>query len=154
MSECEHELAGVQRERWQQTYGENPGRYGEEPSEPAVRAAAVFRSAGAREVLELGAGHGRDALYLAREGFTVPATDFSPAGLEQLREAAGPEVWPSGSPDSTLRLLRGMTSPALVVGRFLDVLAWNPLGGALLGEFTRGRVRPGHRAGDRARCGA
>ncbi|MFJ2022092.1 MmyB family transcriptional regulator [Streptomyces nodosus] len=30
-----------------------------------------------------------------------------------------------------------MASPAQVIGRFLDVLAWNPLGGALLGEFTR-----------------
>lgn len=73
-SEREYELAEGQREHWQQTYGENPGMYGEAPSEPAVHAAAVFRSAGAREVLELGAGHGRDALYLAREGFTVLAT--------------------------------------------------------------------------------
>lgn len=39
-------------------------------------------------MLELGAGHGRDALYFAREGFTVQATDFSPVGLEQLRDAA------------------------------------------------------------------
>jgi len=44
---------------------------------------------------------------------------------------------PEEVPDTTLRLLHGMTAPALVVGRFLDVLAWNPLGGALLGEFTR-----------------
>ncbi|MGW7427131.1 MmyB family transcriptional regulator [Streptomyces sp. NPDC054813] len=44
---------------------------------------------------------------------------------------------PEEVPDTTRRLLRTMTSPALVVGRFLDVLAWNPLGGALLGEFTR-----------------
>ena len=29
-----------------------------------------------------------------------------------------------------------MSAPALVVGRFLDVLAWNPLAGALLGDFT------------------
>ena len=39
-------------------------------------------------------------------------------------------------PPTTLRLLRATTSPALVVGRFLDVLAWNPLAGALLGAFT------------------
>jgi SAM-dependent methyltransferase len=39
-------------------------------------------------VLELGAGHGRDALFFARCGFTVQATDFSPTGLEQLRDAA------------------------------------------------------------------
>ncbi|MCZ4103441.1 class I SAM-dependent methyltransferase [Streptomyces sp. So13.3] len=88
MSESEQGLAEVQRAHWQQIYGEHPGMYGEEPSEPAVRAAAVFRAAGARQVLELGAGHGRDALYFAREGFSVMATDFSPVGLDQLCEAA------------------------------------------------------------------
>ncbi|MBK3623269.1 class I SAM-dependent methyltransferase [Streptomyces sp. MBT49] len=88
MSEHERKLAEAQREHWQQTYGEHPGRYGEEPSEPAVHAAAVFRAADAHEVLELGAGHGRDALHFARDGFTVLATDFSPGSLEQLREAA------------------------------------------------------------------
>ncbi|WP_374777367.1 class I SAM-dependent methyltransferase [Streptomyces sp. NBC_01310] len=89
MSKSDDELAEVQRAHWQQTYGDHPGMYGEEPSEPAVRAAAVFGAAGAREVLELGAGHGRDALYFARQGFSVLATDFSPVGLEQLSEAAG-----------------------------------------------------------------
>lgn len=87
-SESEQRLAEAQRAHWQQTYGEHPGMYGAEPSEPAVRAAAVFQAAGAREVLELGAGHGRDALYFAREGFSVLATDFSPVGLDQLRQAA------------------------------------------------------------------
>ncbi|MFG2296467.1 class I SAM-dependent methyltransferase [Streptomyces sp. NPDC048603] len=82
------ELAEAQREHWQRTYGDHPGMYGAEPSGAAVHAAGVFRAAGAHKVLELGAGHGRDALYLAREGFSVLATDFSPAGLEQLRAAA------------------------------------------------------------------
>ncbi|MGW6781678.1 class I SAM-dependent methyltransferase [Streptomyces sp. NPDC054987] len=84
----EQELAEIQRRHWQDTYAAHPGMYGEEPSEPAVHAASVFQAAGARDVLELGAGHGRDALFFAREGFTVQATDFSPVGLEQLREAA------------------------------------------------------------------
>jgi transcriptional regulator with XRE-family HTH domain len=44
---------------------------------------------------------------------------------------------PEEVPDTTRRLLHTMASPALVVGRFLDVLAWNALGGALLGQFTR-----------------
>jgi transcriptional regulator with XRE-family HTH domain len=43
---------------------------------------------------------------------------------------------PEEVPETTLRLLRATTSPALVVGRFLDLLAWNPLAGALLGAFT------------------
>ncbi|MFH8981651.1 class I SAM-dependent methyltransferase [Streptomyces varsoviensis] len=97
-----YDLAGAQRAHWQRTYGAHPGMYGPEPSAAAVHAAAVFRTAGsgggaggggparteARKVLELGAGHGRDALFFAREGFTVHAVDFSPAGLEQLRDAA------------------------------------------------------------------
>jgi len=44
---------------------------------------------------------------------------------------------PEQVPDTTRRLLRTMSSPALVVGRYLDVLAWSPPAGALLGEFTR-----------------
>ncbi|GAA1879077.1 class I SAM-dependent methyltransferase [Streptantibioticus ferralitis] len=84
----EKDLAGIQRGHWQDTYTAHPGMYGERPSAPAVHAVGVFRSAGARDVLELGAGHGRDALFFAREGFAVQATDFSSVGLEQLRSAA------------------------------------------------------------------
>lgn len=88
MVDQERGLADAQREHWQRTYGVHPGMYGQEPSAPALHAAEVFRAAGARDVLELGAGHGRDALYFARLGFHVQATDFSPTGLEQLHEAA------------------------------------------------------------------
>jgi SAM-dependent methyltransferase len=65
--------------------------YGGEPSAPARHAAEAFRAAGARDVLELGAGHGRDALFFARSGFMVTATDFSAVGLEQLRRNADAE---------------------------------------------------------------
>ncbi|GGN94249.1 hypothetical protein GCM10011579_093550 [Streptomyces albiflavescens] len=84
----ENERAEVQRAHWQDTYTAHPGMYGEQPSAPAVHACAVFRAAGAKDVVELGAGHGRDALYFAREGFTVRATDFSAIGLDQLRASA------------------------------------------------------------------
>ncbi|MFF3317089.1 class I SAM-dependent methyltransferase [Streptomyces sp. NPDC003035] len=82
------EPADEQRRHWQDTYTAHPEMYGEEPSAAAVHAAEVFRRRGARDVLELGAGHGRDALHFARRGFTVRATDFSTAGLDRLREAA------------------------------------------------------------------
>lgn len=64
----------------------HPGMYGDRPSEFTVHAA------GAVDVLELGCGHGRDALYFARCGFTVRAADFSSVALRKLRtdaEAAG-----------------------------------------------------------------
>ncbi|MEV7233753.1 class I SAM-dependent methyltransferase [Streptomyces sp. NPDC051020] len=88
MADSEQGLGDAQRRHWQNTYTDHPGMYGAQPSAPAVHAAGLFRAAGAKDVLELGAGHGRDALYFAREGFTVHATDFSPTGLEQLRDAA------------------------------------------------------------------
>jgi SAM-dependent methyltransferase len=91
MTDDEQELADAQRQHWQQTYGAHPGMYGDVPSAPALDAAEVFRVACARDVLELGAGHGRDTLHFARSGFTVKATDFSPAGLKQLREHAEAE---------------------------------------------------------------
>ncbi|MGI3226125.1 class I SAM-dependent methyltransferase [Streptomyces sp. GTA36] len=88
MADREQDLADAQRRHWQDTYTAHPGMYGQQPSTPALHAAEVFHAAGAKDVLELGAGHGRDALFFAREGFTVQATDFSATGLEQLRKAA------------------------------------------------------------------
>ncbi|WP_460959624.1 class I SAM-dependent methyltransferase [Parasphingorhabdus pacifica] len=87
MSNLHHD----QQDHWQSVYTAHPDMYGWRPSEPAQHAAEVFRTAGARTVLELGAGHGRDALHFARCGFTVPATDFSSTGLEQLRVQADHE---------------------------------------------------------------
>ncbi|MFJ8537691.1 class I SAM-dependent methyltransferase [Streptomyces sp. NPDC093591] len=84
----DHELGEVQRTHWQETYTEHPGMYGEEPSAAARHAGDVFRAADATDVLELGAGHGRDALYFAQSGFTVTALDFSATGLRQLSDAA------------------------------------------------------------------
>ncbi|NEC88013.1 class I SAM-dependent methyltransferase [Streptomyces sp. SID12501] len=88
MTDDGQDLADAQQTHWQETYTAHPGMYGEEPSAAAVHAAGVFRTAGARDVVELGAGHGRDALHFAREGFSVQATDFSATGLDQLRTAA------------------------------------------------------------------
>jgi DNA-binding XRE family transcriptional regulator len=51
--------------------------------------------------------------------------------------ARQPRYGPEVVPPTTVRLLAAMSAPALVVGRFLDLLAWNPLAGALLGAFTR-----------------
>ncbi|EEP74290.1 DNA-binding protein [Micromonospora sp. ATCC 39149] len=41
---------------------------------------------------------------------------------------------PEQVPDSTRRLLRVLDTPAVVLGRHLDLLAWNPMARALLGD--------------------
>jgi len=79
------ELARAQQERWQRAYEQQPHLHGSEPSAAARRAAELFGAAGIDDVLELGSGHGRDAFFLAGQGFSVHATDFSEAALSQLR---------------------------------------------------------------------
>jgi SAM-dependent methyltransferase len=82
------ELARVQQERWQWAYAANPLLNGSEPSRSAREAARMFAAAGIDDVLELGAGSGRDALHFARHGLSVHATDFSDAALDRLRHDA------------------------------------------------------------------
>jgi SAM-dependent methyltransferase len=49
----------------------------------------LLRSAGARDVLELGCGTGNDAARLAREGFRVVATDLSTEAVAAARQKYG-----------------------------------------------------------------
>lgn len=88
MSNQQPDLSAEQRQHWQDTYRAHPNMYGSAPSTPAVYAAQVFKVADAVLVLELAAGHGRDALYFAEQGFRVLATDFSGAAVDQIRRAA------------------------------------------------------------------
>jgi SAM-dependent methyltransferase len=88
MSHEQPDLGAGQRQHWQDTYRAHPNMYGSAPSAPAVYAAQVFKAASAERVLELAAGHGRDALYFAEQGFRVVATDFSAVAVDQIRRAA------------------------------------------------------------------
>ena len=63
-------------------------RFGREPSAPARAAAERFLAAGAADLLELGAGQGRDSLHFARQGLRVTALDFAASGVAAIRERA------------------------------------------------------------------
>ncbi|WP_075740785.1 MULTISPECIES: helix-turn-helix domain-containing protein [Actinoalloteichus] len=67
-------------------------------------------------------------------------TDDETRHLHTLARAVRRPVRPERSrrspeqvPETTRRLLHTMSGPAMVLGRHLDVLAWNPLAGALFG---------------------
>jgi SAM-dependent methyltransferase len=120
----------AQQRHWEATFAANPDMYGAGPSEPAVAAAARFAAAGARRVLELGAGQGRDSLFLARQGFAVTAVDYAAPETISTAAAVGlgtrvsatrhdvrqPLPFPSGSFDASyshMLFCMALTTPEL-----------------------------------------
>lgn len=83
-----HGALDAQRGHWQATFRANPRMYGDGPSAPGAYAAGLFVREQARDVLELGAGQGRDTLAFLRAGLSVTALDYAPAALAELRSAA------------------------------------------------------------------
>jgi SAM-dependent methyltransferase len=86
------EVIAGQAGHWAGTFAANPDMYGTDPSASGVAAAEMFTGAGLASVLELGAGQGRDTLYLARQGLQVTAFDYAAGAVETIAakvDAAG-----------------------------------------------------------------
>ncbi|HEX7521774.1 MAG TPA: class I SAM-dependent methyltransferase, partial [Acidimicrobiia bacterium] len=77
-----------QRHHWQSVFADNPQMYGADPSEPGRFAVNLFMREGARDVLELGAGQGRDTLSFLVAGLRVTALDYAADVLRGLQETA------------------------------------------------------------------
>jgi 2-polyprenyl-3-methyl-5-hydroxy-6-metoxy-1,4-benzoquinol methylase len=65
---------------WDGRYRERDAMWGSEPNRFLVEAVADLDRGTA---LDLGCGHGRNALWLAERGFTVTGLDLSPVAIEQ-----------------------------------------------------------------------
>jgi SAM-dependent methyltransferase len=85
-------MSNDDRERWNRRYREGAYLGRTHPSAWLVESLARLPapSDGAR-ALDLACGRGRNALYLARQGWVVRAVDISAVALEALREAAEAE---------------------------------------------------------------
>jgi SAM-dependent methyltransferase len=70
------------RIKWNAKY-----RKGDYPTAPAGIVREFSRLASGRMALDLAAGNGRNALFLAEQGFEVDAVDISEAGLEMAAPA-------------------------------------------------------------------
>lgn len=70
---------------WDQRYAGSERVWSAEPNQ-WVAAIAPTLSVG--RALDMGAGEGRNARWLARQGWTVDATDFSPVAVERVRAGA------------------------------------------------------------------
>ena len=76
----------MEREDWNRRHAERGLVHGGEP-DPTVTAVAGSLTPG--RALELGCGQGRNAIWLAEQGWRVAGVDFSDVALATARELAG-----------------------------------------------------------------
>jgi SAM-dependent methyltransferase len=79
------ETPASRRERWDERHATHDPIESHEPDATLVE---VARELAPGRALDLATGDGRNAIWLARQGWTVTAVDFSRVGLERARAAA------------------------------------------------------------------
>ncbi len=85
----EKAVLDAQKQHWESMLESKPEMFGRDPSESARKTAADLKSVGARRILELGGGQGRDSLFFATEGLEVHVLDYAQASVDTiLRKAA------------------------------------------------------------------
>lgn len=70
---------------YDKVYAENEAPFGTEPDKEVLRI-LDYKTSGS--ILDMGAGEGRNALFLAEAGFDVFAEDISRVGIEKIRQNA------------------------------------------------------------------
>jgi tRNA G46 methylase TrmB len=75
-----------QQPHWEKVFENTCSRFGDEPSYPARKAAAIFEKEGKTKILELGSGQGRDTCFFASKGFHVYSLGYTESGLKAMKE--------------------------------------------------------------------
>ncbi|HEY3361360.1 MAG TPA: class I SAM-dependent methyltransferase [Methanosarcina sp.] len=78
-----------QQPHWEKVFENTCSRFGDEPSYPAQKAAAIFEQEGSNKILELGCGQGRDTCFFLSKGFHVYSLDYTESGLKTVKEKVG-----------------------------------------------------------------
>ena len=78
------DILNQQSQHWETNFSNKPEMFGLEPSYPAKKALDIFRENKLSNVIELGAGLGRDSIYLGKNSINLTALDYSENGLKIL----------------------------------------------------------------------
>ena len=77
-----------QSQHWETNFSSKPEMFGLEPSIPAVKATKFFKEKNIKNIVELGAGLGRDTIYFAQNSIKVQALDYSKTAIEIITKKA------------------------------------------------------------------
>jgi SAM-dependent methyltransferase len=78
----------AQKAHWRRMFTEHPDMYGTQPSEPGRYAIELFLRGSVHDLLELGAGQGRDTIAFLGAGLQVTAIDYEGKALRALADKA------------------------------------------------------------------
>ena len=73
-----------QSQHWEKNFLSKPEMFGLEPSLAAIKALKSFQEQRIKNILELGAGLGRDTIFFAQNFIHVEALDYSNASIENI----------------------------------------------------------------------
>ena len=72
----------LQSQHWEASFLSKPEMFGLEPSIAAAKALKLFQEQNIENIVELGAGLGRDTLFFAKNSIHVEALDYSKTSIE------------------------------------------------------------------------
>ena len=78
------DILNQQSQHWETNFSNKPEMFGLEPSYSAKKALDIFKENKLSNVIELGAGLGRDSIYLGKNSINLTALDYSENGLKIL----------------------------------------------------------------------
>ena len=82
------EILNQQSQHWEENFSNKPEMFGLEPSIPAKKSLKLFQNQNISNIIELGAGLGRDTIYFAKNSIHVVALDYSQSGIEAINQKA------------------------------------------------------------------
>ena len=71
-----------QSQHWEKNFSNKPEMFGLEPSISAKKALNFLKEKKINNIIELGAGLGRDSIFFAKNNITIQALDYSSSGIE------------------------------------------------------------------------
>ena len=77
-------LLNQQSQHWESNFSSKPEMFGLDPSYSAKKSLEIFKKHNIKNILELGAGLGRDTIYFAKNNIKVYALDFSPCAIDTI----------------------------------------------------------------------
>ena len=78
----------LQSQHWEASFLSKPEMFGLEPSIAAAKALKLFQEQNIANIVELGAGLGRDTIFFAKKFIHVTALDYSSSGVKVINEKA------------------------------------------------------------------